>query len=179
MPSCAIEIDPSQVRLHVTLDASGRPSSARAEGRLSAPVARIWPAVFDLEGYPGRVPMIHRVRREGDRVTVQLRFKIALFSVGFAFVADALREPERWLELRWVSGEPRGLRLRLELSPDGPDQCRMATTAELDVLSLGWMVKVFLRHHPEIQHGVLPGIALNLLDSMRRAVGASFLPAES
>jgi ribosomal protein S18 acetylase RimI-like enzyme len=36
-------------------------------------------------------------------------------------------------------------------------------------------VKVFLRHHPEIALGVMPGVALNLIDSMRRTVGAEIL----
>jgi hypothetical protein len=38
-----------------------------------------------------------------------------------------------------------------------------------DIESLGWLVKLFLKHHPEIQFGVFSGCALALLESMRTA----------
>lgn len=169
-------MDTTLVKVEVELGPDGQPRAAEAEARVSRPAAALWAAVADLDAYPGRVPMIHRVRRVGDRVTVQLRFKIALFSVGFEFVADVTADPGRSLALRWVAGEPRGLFLSFELAPDGPEACRVRTRAELDVSSLGWLVKVFLRHHPEIAFGVVPGVALNLIDAMRRAVGGQFLP---
>lgn len=169
-------IDGRQVRVVVELGPDGRPRASEAEARLSTTAARLWEAIADIEAYPGRVPMIHRVRREGDRVTVKLRFKIALFSARFEFVADVHAEPERLVELRWVAGEPRGLLLRFEMSPDGPDCCIVRARAALDVTSLGWLVTAFLRHHPEIAFGVTPGVALNLIDAMRRAVHAEVLP---
>ena len=39
-----------------------------------------------------------------------------------------------------------------------------------------WLVKYFLRHHPEIQHGIFPGITLVLLDSIRRATSREPAP---
>ena len=42
--------------------------------------------------------------------------------------------------------------------------------ASFEVESLGWLVKYFLKHHPEIRHGIFPGVALVLHDSLRRAV---------
>lgn len=164
------------VRLDVELAPDGHPRAAVAEARLSRSAKVLWDAIVELEAYPGRVPMIHQVRRAGDRVTVQLKFKIALFSVGFEFVADLKTVPERLLELTWVSGEPHGLHLSFALTPDGKDTCVVRARAELDVSSLGWLVKIFLRHHPEIALGVTPGVALNLIDAMRRAVGAELLP---
>jgi hypothetical protein len=131
----------------------------------------VWAAIADVGGYAGRVPMIHRVRRDGDRVTVGLRFKVSLFSVGFEFVADIRHEGERLLELRGVSGEPRGLVLRFEIEPlAGGADTLLETHAELDIHSLGWLTTYFLKNHPEIQFGVFPGIALSLIDSVRRAV---------
>lgn len=159
------------VQLRVDIDGDGRARAAIAEARLDHPVARIWEIVHDVDSYPARVPMIHRVKTSGDRATVDLKFKIALFSVGFQFVVDVTREPERWLELRWVSGEPRGIRLRYDLEPlDDGKACMLRTTGEFDVTSLGWLAKYFLRHHPEIQFGVIPGVAIGLLESMRRAL---------
>jgi putative heme iron utilization protein len=54
----------------------------------------------DVDGFPGRVPMIHRVRLDGDRATVQLMFKLSLFSVGFESVVDVRGEERRAVELR-------------------------------------------------------------------------------
>ena len=152
----------------IHLGADGLPSAAIAAARIKAPPSRVWALVSDVDHYVGRVPMMDRVRLDGDRVTVGLRFKVALFSVGFQFVADVRKEGERSLEIRGVSGEPRGLKLRFDLAPlaDGTETL-VETRAELDVRSLGWLAKYFLGHHPEIQHGILPGVALALLDSMR------------
>jgi ribosome-associated toxin RatA of RatAB toxin-antitoxin module len=164
-----------RVLVDVEEDGEGRPRAATARARLSVSPERLWAAIVDIEAYPGRVPMIHRVRRAGDRITVTLRFKLALFSVRFEFVADAVAVPERSLELRWASGEPEGLLLRFDIEPAAPGTCLVRARAELDVTSLGWVVKVFLRHHPEIELGIVPGVALNLIDAMRRAVGAQVL----
>ena len=114
--------------------------------------------------------MIHRIKRDGDRVTVQLKFKVAFFSVGFEFVADATRDEGRRLELRWVSGEPRAIRLGFEIAPGAdPSECVLHVDGSFDVHSLGWLAKYFLKHHPEIEFGIYPGVVLALLDSMRRA----------
>jgi ribosome-associated toxin RatA of RatAB toxin-antitoxin module len=152
------------------MDDAGRPSGAAAEARIEQPPERVWAVVSDVGGYAERIPMISRVRLDGDRVTVDLRFKVSLLSVGFHFVAAVTQEPGRWLELRYVSGEPRGIRLRFELEPlDGGRACALRGDGEFDVHSLGWLAKYFLRHHPEIEYGVFPGVALALVESMRRA----------
>jgi carbon monoxide dehydrogenase subunit G len=156
--------------LQVRLGPDGLPVAAVAVARVAASPARVWAVVSDVASYAGRVPMMHRVRKDGDRVTVGLRFKVSLFSVGFEFVADVRREEERFLEIRGVSGEPRGLRIRFDLTPlAGGAETLVESTAELDARSLGWLAKYFLGHHPEIEHGILPGVALALLDTMRRA----------
>jgi hypothetical protein len=93
--------------------------------------------------------------------------------VGFQFVVDIDREHEKHLELRWVSGEPRGIRLRFDLEPlDEGAACRIRSTGEFDPMSLGWLAKYFLKHHPEIQFGVMPGVAVGLLVAMRSAAEA-------
>jgi carbon monoxide dehydrogenase subunit G len=159
------------VQIHLGPD--GLPAVAVAATRMAATPARVWAVVSDVGSYAGRVPMMDRIRKDGDRVTVGLRFKVALFSVRFEFVADVRREEGRVLEIRGLSGEPRGLRLRFDLAPmDGGRETMVHATAEIDVHSLGWLAKYFLGHHPEIQHGILPGVALALLDSMRRIAEA-------
>jgi ribosome-associated toxin RatA of RatAB toxin-antitoxin module len=159
--------DAPHITLHLAPD--GQPAGATAVMRIAAPAARVWEVVSDVGQYGGRIPMISRVKRDGDRVQVHLKFRITLFSVGFDFTADAAYEEGRWLELRWVAGEPRDLHLRFELAPGPSDTCQLQATIRFDIFSLGWLAKYFLRHHPEIQFGVFPGSALVLLDALRRA----------
>jgi ribosome-associated toxin RatA of RatAB toxin-antitoxin module len=158
------------VAVEVKVDEKGQPREATAEARFEQPVARVWRVIEEVDLYPERVPMIHRVRLNGERATVDLKFRLSLFSVGFTFVVDVKSEKEKWLELRWVSGEPRDIRLRFDLEPlDDGKACLLRSTGAFDVMTLGWLAKYFLRHHPEIQFGVLPGVAVGLLESMRRA----------
>ena len=155
--------------VQVHLDAAGLPSGATAAAFVKAPPERVWSVVFDVASYAAHIPMISKVKREGDRVTVYLKFRISLFSVGFDFIADGVYEEGKWLELRWVSGEPRELRIRFDLQPvDGGTLVHVMCA--FDLSSLGWLVKYFLKHHPEIQFGVFPGSALTLLESMKKAV---------
>jgi ribosome-associated toxin RatA of RatAB toxin-antitoxin module len=155
--------------IRIERDPHGWPASAKASGLIRVPPARLWSAIADVEGYADRVPMLDKVTREGDRVTVRLRFKITLFSVHFQFVADARYEEGRWLELSYVSGEPRALKLRFDIEED-PSGSLLHASIGFDVDSLGWLAKYFLKHHPEIKFGIFPGSALALLESMRRAV---------
>jgi ribosome-associated toxin RatA of RatAB toxin-antitoxin module len=160
----------SETLVRVQFDADGKPRGAAAEARIEATCGQVWDVVADVGGYAERIPMIHRVRVDVDRVTVDLRFRISLFSVGFQFVATSTREDGRWLELRGVSGEPRGIRLRFDLSPlDDGRACLLRSEGEFDVMSLGWLTKYFLKHHPEIELGIFPGVALALVESMRKA----------
>jgi ribosome-associated toxin RatA of RatAB toxin-antitoxin module len=158
------------VDVTVEIDDAGLPRAAVANARIDRSVADVWKVVEDVDRYPERVPMMHRVRRVGERATVDLKFKISLFSVGFQFVVDVVKKHEQSLELRWVSGEPRGIRLRFDLEPlDDGAACLLRSTGEFDAMSLGWLAKYFLKHHPEIQFGVMPGVAVGLLESIRRA----------
>jgi ribosome-associated toxin RatA of RatAB toxin-antitoxin module len=157
--------------VEIALDREHRPVGATVAARLNAPASRVWEVIADVASYTTLIPMIHKVHREGDRVTVKLRFRISLFSVGFEFTADATYDDGRTLELRWVAGEPRELRIRFDLQPAGEATIVHAFIG-FDVRSLGWLAKYFLKHHPEIEMGVFPGSALTLLDSLRRAVEA-------
>jgi ribosome-associated toxin RatA of RatAB toxin-antitoxin module len=161
----------SETTVVVRTSSNGRPVGARARARIERPVAEVWAALRDVEAYARFLPMVHRVQRDGDRITFELKFRISLFSTTFRFTADAVYEEERWLELRWVAGEPRGIRLRFDLTPeDGGRACVVDGDGAFDLQSLGWLAKYFLKHHPEIEFGVLPGVALVLVDSLRRAL---------
>lgn len=156
--------------VQVTHGPDGRPVRASAVARVGHPVEDVWRVIADVERYPGRVPMIHRARRQGDEVTIDLKFRVAILSVGFQFTARVQADPPRSLELSWLSGEPRALRLRFDLEPaDGGAACNLRAEGEFDPQSLGWLTKYFLKHHPEIEYGIFPGVALALVDSMRRA----------
>ena len=160
------------VDLKVHLDEDGTPRGATAREKLNVPLDRLWDVIVDVDRFPGRVPMMHRVRLDGARATIDLKFKLALFSVGFHFVVDVKKEDKKWLELRWVSGEPKGIKLRFDLEETDEGKATFLTsTGEFDVMSLGWLTKYFLKHHPEIQFGIIPGVAVGLLESMRKAAG--------
>lgn len=115
--------------------------------------------------------MTHRAHRRGDQVEIELRFRISLLSVRFAFCATLSERFPESIEFRWLSGEPRALHIRHDFEPmDGGAATLVRTRVGFDVLSLGWLVKYFLRHHPEIRFGVFSGSALALQDGLRRAV---------
>jgi len=159
--------------VQVRLGPGGMPVGASATSRIDRPVAEVWAVLADVERYAGFLPMVHRARRHGDDVTYDLKFRIGFFSVGFQFTAHATWEEAKWLELRWLAGEPKAIRLRFELTPiDGGRACTVTGDGEFDLHSLGWLVKYFLKHHPEIQHGIFPGVALVLIDSLKRALAA-------
>jgi Polyketide cyclase / dehydrase and lipid transport len=158
----------------VRIGADGRPRGAAASLRLERPVADVWAVLSDVERYAARLPMVHRVRKDGDRVRFDLKFKIGFFGVGFHFVADATYEEQKWLDLRWRAGEPKNIRLRFALAPaDDGKACIVEGDGEFDVDSVGWLAKYFLKHHPEIEFGIFPGVALVLVDTLRRAVDAT------
>jgi carbon monoxide dehydrogenase subunit G len=156
--------------LHLATDDHGMPVAATAATLVDAPPSRVWPVVSDVSSFGARIPMIHHIQRDGDRVTLKLRFKVALFSFGFEVLADAHYEEGKWLELRYVEGEPRDMRLRLEVEGAGDGATVVHADIGFDIFSLGWLVKTFLRHHPEIRLGIFPGSAITILDAMRRAV---------
>ena len=155
--------------IEVEVGPDGTPASATATTRVAATPARVWSHILDVDRYPTFVPMLSKVRRDGDRVTVHLKFKVAFFSVGFDFVADAKLEEQKSLDLRWVSGEPRDLHIRFDLEEAGANMTQLRATISFDPFSLGWLTKYFLKHHPEIRYGIFPGCAYGLADSMRQA----------
>lgn len=155
--------------IEVDVGPDGTPAAATATTRIAAPLARVWSHILDVDRYPAIVPMLSKVTRAGDRVTVHLKFKVAFFSVGFEFVADATYDERRWLDLRWVGGEPRDLHIRFELADAGDAATTLRATISFDPFSLGWLTKYFLKHHPEIRYGIFPGCAYGLADSMRQA----------
>jgi carbon monoxide dehydrogenase subunit G len=151
-------------------DSDGKPIGAAAAAVISHPPELVWSALRDVETYAKHLPMVSRVRQAGDDVTFDLRFKIGFFSVGFQFSAHVTRQEGRSLELVWTGGEPKDIRLRFTLAPaEGGRACSVEGDGQFDLNSLGWLAKYFLRHHPEIQFGVFPGVALVLIDSLRTA----------
>jgi len=158
--------------IEVDVGADGTPASATATTRVGAPAARVWSFIADVDRYPSFVPMLSKVKRDGDRVTVNLKFKITLFSVGFDFIADAKYEEGKWLDLRSIVGDIKDLHIRFDLTDHGDNTSTLKATISFDPFSLGWLSKYFLKHHPEIRYGIFPGCAYGLADSMRQAAEA-------
>jgi hypothetical protein len=152
--------------VRLSVDHDGAPVGAIAEQRMDVPVQSFAPLFRDVEQLPRYSPMLHRLRRDGDHVSVVMRFKIPLISVKFGFEARLATDETSWFELVYLAGEPRDMRLRCEARPtaDGKaSQLRVATS--FDVMSLGWLVKIFLRHHPEIRQGIYPAVATTILQA--------------
>lgn len=157
--------------VHVILGSDGGPVGAVAARLLPAPRARVFRVITEVDRLAERIPMMDRVQLEGSRVTVHLRFGIGLFSAKFSFKAERRVEEGRSMELRYVEGEPRDLRIRHELHDASVEGASVLfTTVGFDALSLGFLAKYFLKHHPEIRFGVFPGSALTLSDAVLRAV---------
>jgi hypothetical protein len=156
--------------VRVTPGPGGRPVRAASRGRVESPAAHVWETIFDVERFARSLPMVDHARRRGDSVKFDLKFKVGFFSAGFDFTTRMSYEPGKWLVYDWTAGEPRGIHMRFEIAPiEGESACIVTTEAGFEVQSLGWLVKYFLKHHPEIQHGIFPGLTLVLLDSIRRA----------
>lgn len=145
----------------------GLPCGALALGKIRAPVPEVWQVLSEIERLPERIPMIHRTKVDGDRLEMQLRFKIALLSAKFGFEARADEIAEKRLVLSYVAGEPRDIEIRFDLAPLDDRTTALFVGMAFDIESLGWLVSFFLKNHPEIRYGVYPGCVLSLLDSFR------------
>ena len=70
----------------------------------------------------------------------------------------------------YIDGEPRNTNLRFDVVPAvDPERTILYSRIGFDILSLGWLVKTFLKHHPEIQFGGYPGSALSRADAIARS----------
>ena len=164
----AVEKDPL---VRVVTGPGGHTTSAAAIGRIEASPARVWKVLTEVDRYAERVPLIDKVKIRGDVVDFGLRFRVSFFSVGFSF-ETSLREIEgRRLTLSYRSGEPKDIVIDYLVEPiaEAPGSTALAVHIGFDVDSIGWLARYFLKHHPEIKHGVHAGCALALFDSMRRA----------
>jgi ribosome-associated toxin RatA of RatAB toxin-antitoxin module len=154
--------------LRLLVNDDGSPYGTVGAMEVAAPPDRIWSLIRDVSSWSDRVPMIHRVRQGEDTVDITLRFRIALFSTKFTIKTTIVDEEDAY-ELRYLSGSPKNLSLRFAVDDLGDGKSKITAGVTYDIYSLGWLVKVFLRHHPEIQLGVFPGTVLTVLDSLRIA----------
>ena len=155
--------------LAVESNREGLPVGATAAQVVSASPSRVWEVISDPVRFTKHVPMIDHVKVEGERVRMELRFKVALLSFGFKFECRSVKDEGNAVELHYVHGEPRDANIRFDIQPhDDSSKSIVFARIGFDILSLGWLVKTFLKHHPEIRYGVYPGSALSLLDAVKR-----------
>lgn len=177
--SAVLESDGPLVR--VTFGPKGLPVAATAGQIVNASPKRVYEILTDIEKYAERVPLIHRVRLKGDLAEFGLKFKVAFFGVGFSFTSKVETVKDRSVELVYREGEPANIRIKYDITPLAGKDERSVLFVRIgfDVDSLGWLVKFFLRHHPEIQFGIFPGCALALLESMRLALAGDHWQTKS
>jgi hypothetical protein len=146
----------------------GRPRAAAALVLVKAPADVLWGIVGDIDRFPKLIRMVHSVRHlpptpEGVQVVrVNLRFKVAFFSTKFDFVATRREVGERRVEVYYLSGKVRDVAIEIEVLPVSEDRSVLRCHVGFDPLSLGWLVKVFLRHHPEIEWGLHTGSVMSI-----------------
>lgn len=159
-------------RVQVLTDA-GKPASGHAMVLIRRNASKVWSHIEDPKRLSELIRMVETVSYEsqGDVpvVRVDLKFKIALFAARFHFVAAVHRQSERVLELKFRKGSVKDIQLRLEVIPVDEGSCVLDCRVGFDMMSLGWLVKTFLRHHPEIEWGVHSGSVLTVVTSIQDA----------
>jgi ribosome-associated toxin RatA of RatAB toxin-antitoxin module len=154
---------------------AGKPRAASSAQLVAAPAARVWEILADVTRFPTFVNMVESVKilppgpAGEERVQVNLRFKITLFSARFDFLARVKRDPGRSVELAYESGKVRDLAIHLEVAPVDAERSALLCRVGFDQTSLGWLVKIFISHHPEIDWGVHAGSTLSIAASIRSA----------
>ncbi|MFT7622198.1 MAG: putative membrane protein [Myxococcota bacterium] len=148
---------------------AGHPTGATGLFDVHAPVDTLWRTAGHIERFPDLIAMVDstkplpRTRSGQEAVRVTLRFKLAFFSVKFHFDAAVTRdESGHRMELHWLAGNVKDVVIRAEAVPVSDDRCVLLVHVGFDPLSLGWLVKAFLKHHPEIEGGVHAGAVVTL-----------------
>ena len=101
-------------------------------------------------------------------VRVNLKFKVAFFGVRFHFIATHERnESQMCARLRYAGGRIRDLAIDVEVAGLGDDRSLLRCHVGFDPTSLGWLVKAFLKHHPEIEGGLHAGSVMAIADAGR------------
>jgi len=160
------------LRLHYR---GGRPRAASALMLVDAPADLLWEIVGSIDRLPKLIRMVSSVRHlaptpEGlDVVHVELRFKIAFFGTKFGFEGTRELTGERRVEVRYLRGKVRDAYIDLEVAPVSETQSALRCHVGFDPLSLGWLVKIFLNHHPEIEYGLHTGSVMSIVEAARQA----------
>ena len=173
-PALAPLLEPGPL-VRIFCNEEGKPRSASSLQLVQAPVDTLWQVVRDPTAFPTFVNMVDSVQRlppgpDGEeQLRVNLRFKITLFSAKFHFVAQVHRAEAQIVDLRYVSGKVRDVNIRFEVAPVDDQRSLLLCYIGFDQTSLGWLVKIFIRHHPEIDWGVHAGSTMSVSSSVRAA----------
>ena len=153
----------------------GKPYKASALIIIDASAESVWQRVWDLDSLPAFIEMVESFQTlkshdDKELVRVNLRFKIAFFSARFHFVARVRRLSQRYLELSYHSGKVRDVLIRFEVKGLQDGRSVLLCLVAFDPNSLGWLVNVFIKHHPEIEWGIHAGSAMSIADAVRTMV---------
>ncbi len=157
-----------------------RPRAAAALMAVAAPAEVLWSIVGDIDRFPKLIRMVHSVRHLDptpagvDVVEVNLRFKLAFFSTKFDFVATRETTGERRVEVHYLRGKVRDVVIEIEVLELDAEHSVLRCHVGFDPLALGWLVKIFLRHHPEIEWGLHTGSVMSITSAACAAAEAQW-----
>ncbi len=162
--------------VHVHTGATGKPQEAHALCMIHAPAERVWTCIRDIRSLQDFIKMIESMQvlpkrnRQQELIRVNLRFKIAFFSARFHFIARVERQEGVGIEFIFHSGKVKDLVIRLELIPVENGHTILSCRVGFDIQALGWLVNLFVRHHPEIEWGIHAGSAMSIAEAVRKSV---------
>lgn len=154
-------------RIELFVGSDGNANAASAVLAVRAAPPKLWAAMRRFDGYAERIPMVEQIERRDAEVDLRLRFRLSMISARFAVRARVEEDPERELRFVYLSGEPRDADLRIRLEPAGEGASTLHVYSGFALDSLGWVVKYFLKHHPEIRAGVHAGAAFSIATALR------------
>ena len=154
---------------------AGRARAARGLFLVEAPAETLWKYAGDIHQFPSLINMVDSVRHlpptpDGqDVVRVNLKFKITFLKVKFHFVASVREKEGQHVDLRYHSGKLRDVAIDVEVAPVDENRSVLLSHVGFDPMSLGWLVKAFLRHHPEIEGGLHAGSVMSIAQAAMEA----------
>jgi hypothetical protein len=175
VPAMTLIVPPSRNPVIELLRGGATATGARAFARVNADLDKIVSTLDKVErqgsfaDFVRHIPMVRELKRDGDRFTIELQFKVTILSVRFGAKMRATRESREALRFDYIEGEPEALSLRFA-GHKLEDKALLQIDVAYDADSLGFLAKYFLKNHPEIRDGAYAGTAISIVEALRTAI---------